>query len=156
MKDQLQKLYPHKDRLVMAAIFSIFAMVVGVIIPIIYRTYFDKTQYYTLVQPVEIENSIIARCSDVVLIMRRTSLANYSANFTYELSMITKDGSNPVAHFKTDDAVVDEGSEVIYKHLPISCDAPTGTYYISGLVDYTIDRTPKTYNFYTYKFEVVE
>lgn len=146
----------HKDRLIMSGVIAALAMALGTLIPILYRMYFDKTQYYTLVQPVEVQNSTVKQCEDVILVMRRTALVDTHGVFRYELSKMEGEGSQAVAHFEQDEVVIEKGFQVVYKHLPVPCTAPVGTYFVSGLVEYNVDRALRTYNFYTYKFEVVE
>lgn len=138
----------------MAIAGAIAFMAMGFLIPVLYRTYFDKTEYYTLVQPVEVQAGEHKACERVTMVMRRTATINTVGTFTYEVSRLQGEGSTPVAHYRVDDVVISKGQETLYKPITIPCDAEPGTYYISGIVEYYIDRTPKTYNFYTYEFEV--
>lgn len=139
------------------AIFGILFLVVGYYAPLIYRQYFDKTEYISFVQPVEVEKTRYKPCSTVRLTTRATVVMPLQVHTVYILEKLEDDGTlvrSDALFFDSEFDKMQNGK--IAKDFPLPCALVSGKYFYSAVISYTVDKASKTYRWYSDTFEVVQ
>lgn len=132
--------------------------VIGAIVPGFYYRYLDRTDYYTVEQPVSVDKEVYAPCEETILIAKRNSLIDTSADFSTDLTLVSEDGSEfkvPNGHINTE-ASVRRGEVVMKVAYKLPCDIVDGRYFWQSTMNYKIRGIDKTYIYITEVFEVSE
>lgn len=145
-------------RVTLALFFGLCFAVIGWLVPETYFKYMDKTQYYTVVQPIPINQKWFKPCDDTILTATRTSLVDTQAVFGVDLILKDKNGTGilkvPNAHFITQ-ASVRAGERVtvsvVYK---LPCKLPDGLYYWQATMRYHVRGVEKEYTYVSDTFNV--
>lgn len=125
--------------------------ILGYYIPRCYFTHFDKTVYYRIDNPVEIEKEVYASGDKVTATITREALIDLQAVSIKELALVNS--NKEVAHEKTDLAI-NAGKEVVNTVWCLPQNLEDGIYYFRGVISYSIRGIEKTTTFYSEEFEV--
>ncbi|GEM_PF-3574028 len=142
-----------KDSLQTMILFALAFIVVGQCIPEVYFRYIDKTDYYQIELPIQVDRAVYQPCQTVNLKVHRNSLVDVDATAIVELTLLEEDKKTEI-ETKTFNLVLNKGEEVINFPIVLPCKIPIGKYYYNGILKYKVQNVTKTKNFYTSKFYV--
>lgn len=145
-------------RVFFAIIFASVFIALGGALPDLYFRYLDNTEYYTVSQPIPVNQKWFKPCDDTILTATRTSLVDTQANFAVDLVLKDVKGNRvlkiPNAHFTTD-ASVQKGEDVtisvVYK---LPCDLADGLYFWQATMKYHVRGYEKFYTYISDTFNV--
>lgn len=134
-------------------LFALLFVLMGQAIPNLYYRFFDKTVYYAIQNPVEVNKEEYCPCESVRLTFIRNVLVTTSAKATVELILKDADTQVEVDRF-TKDLVLDAGQQTIKVDYQLPCTLESGDYFYNGVVDFSVRGYPKTSAFKTQTFKV--
>lgn len=147
----------HPNRIMYALIFALLFSGIGYYAPAFYLENIDKTEYYTMQQPLKMDKITYKPCDTTVLTTTRKSLVDTNITFTRDLKLIRiideAHVTIPQARFISDQ-IVSKGIKVISVALPLPCDLEDGTYYWEGNGIYKVRNIEKNYIYISDSFEV--
>lgn len=126
---------------------SIFALV-PLLLSYTYFRFFDQTNYYTLVQPISIDQKWYRPCDDVVLTSNRTSLMNLSGTIQRKLVLKRANDSNFIVPSgqSVKSISVKKGKAIsVSASYRLPCDLANGLYYIEITFIYPVRTFEHTY-----------
>lgn len=123
----------------------------GQAIPNIYFRYIDKTVYYEIKSPVEVEKSEYKPGETVVVEFNRNSLICTEA--TSVVDLVLYENNREVTHYKRDIAL-DIGKQKVQAIFDLPQNLTPGNYFFRGVVSFRVRDVPKTASFYTDTFDV--
>lgn len=141
-----------------ALLFAIIFGLLGWAIPETYFRYFDKTEYYTVEQPVSVDQTIYQPCDDTVITLVRTALVDTIGEFEVDLRLIDVDGVQfnvNQAHI-TRVASIAGGKSVVRASYPLPCNLPDGVYFWQATIRYHVNGIEKQYVYVTQTFQVLQ
>ena len=153
----MRKHWLHKDRFIFAGIFAFAFAIVGWIVPNTYYKYFDKTVYYSVVQPVSINKTVYKPCEETILTTTRTSLIDTNILFTRYLRLVRVEDN---AQIVIDEAInkseigVKKGIMTVSRALKLPCNLIDGNYFWQAVAVYQYKGNQKTYTYVTENFSV--
>lgn len=122
----------------------------------LYFSYFDKTKYYDIVNPITVEKRTNYACGYVDAYIHRKVLAPIQGTSVKQLTLIRRDnGLNQRVQSYVTAIQADVGEATVITHWRLPCDIDPGTYFFEGTVAYKIGDIQKTTHFYTETFDVV-
>lgn len=135
-------------RIWFALIFAFHFIVIGWLIPNFYFHYLDKTDYYTVVQPVSVDQKWYKPCDDVVLTTIRTSVLDFSGNV--QTNLLLKQGNNvifrvPDVNFNRRVSVKKGVKVAVAFSYPLPCSLADGVYYWQVTLDYKVKGFDREY-----------
>lgn len=136
---------------------AILFTMAGYIIPHIYFEFFDKTDYYKIKNPVEVDLRDYEPCQSVKVYMIRESLLTGQGRSIINLNLIKKDdrGGNERVDTQINTISFTEASGLVILNWKIACDATPGEYFFEGTMAYKIREFEKYSAFKTINFTVV-
>lgn len=139
-----------KEQLIFMMFFAMLFAGFGYYIPKIYYTYFDKTQYYEVKLPIEVENKKYYPCDYVNVHVIRRSLINVTSEAQIELRLYRDDGSGIKdlvdKQFRKLNIIKSSNDkfDTIISHWLIPCFVQPGRYIFEGLAPYKVNGIDKT------------
>ena len=121
---------------------------------VFYYTHIDKTEYYTIEQPVPVSKDVYESCEKLEMHITRTSQRDFTFLAQYRLIRIENNNKQLLdTPFR---GVATKGTSEVNPSVDLPCDIELGTYYIEGIFDlYIFDNVTKTYIWRTEIFEVM-
>jgi len=158
---QAQLKYPSLPmRVFFMFMFAFMFSGLGYFIPRIYFEYFDKTQYYQVQLPIQVENKEYHPCDFVNVTLKRKALADIDAEATIELRLIKEDSrgdrdilDKQIRKMSIQRSPLDEFTKIT-AHWPLPCALPDGVYLFEGLTKYQVNGVNKTTTIRTEEFIV--
>lgn len=141
--------------LTIGALFS----VIGWAVPNLYYHYLDKTEYYSLTQPVSVNQQTYKPCEEVILSAKRIALTDLVVDVSNSLIKIDKDNDDTMIRVyeapERPNIVVEETTgQPVALVLTLPCNIVDGTYFWQGAVQYELYDSQKTYIYTTDLFKI--
>jgi len=147
-------------RITFAVIGLLLFVLLGQAIPDFYFKYFDKTQYYSIIQPIPMDQKWYKPCDETTLTATRTSLIDTQASFSIDLILTKSDGTEilkvPNGHLNRDASVKAGEKQTISVIYPLPCELPDGIYFWQATMKYSVRGVEKQYTYITDTFNVNE
>jgi hypothetical protein len=143
----------------MVAMATMFTLI-GWGLPQIYYQYLDKTQYYSLSQPVSVDKPVYEPCDSVNIIAKRVALAPLVVDIDNSLILVetATDSSKLLRVYelpRRENLVIQEtDGAIVSAELVLPCTLVDGTYFWQGAVEYEHNGKATTYIYATDQFEV--
>lgn len=146
---------PKIERIFFALLFGAVFMIIGIYAPKIWLTYFDKTDYYRVQQPVETDKHEYKSCERLVINLVRTSSISDNAHSTVQLFSASNSGTLKFIPLFNGNIIVEKSNEqVFYLNYELPCNLPAGKYYIKAAIKYRIQGVDRNYFWSTRAFDV--
>lgn len=133
--------------------FACLFSLLGYFIPKAYFTWFDKTVYYTIKVPIEVEKEVYKSGDIVTVKIERNALIDTQGISIRELILVNQNGNNEVFKYNTNLAI-NVGKEIVYVDWLLPPNIKNGVYFFQGIVSYPVRGITKFTSFCTEKFEV--
>ncbi len=143
-------------RIIWACFFAFMFTMIGLTFPEFYFKYLDRTEYYTIEQPISVDKITYTPCEKTILTIKRNSLVNTVANSAIDLNLVKADGKVVRildAHITVESSIA-KGSKIIDVAFTLPCDLDNGTYFWQGTIVYRVRKQEKFYPFITENFQV--
>jgi hypothetical protein len=141
-----------KDSACEIAIFAAVFAVLGYFIPQAYYQYFDKTQYFSIENPMMVEGNNFYACDTITVEVHRKAAYAMQAVSVSEL-VLYKDNVE-VARYKKD-LSINLDSDIVHTTWDLPCNLMPGNYFFRGVVNYKFRGLDKTTEFFTTVFDVI-
>lgn len=135
-------------------LFGILFSVVGYAVPRTYYQFFDRTNYYQVKSPIDVEQVAYQPCQAVKVYLVRNSLIDSQGTAIINLSLLREDSRERIAQ-QIKEVSMTKGEGIIITSWPLPCDVKPGQYFFEGSIKYSVRDFQKFTPFYTVKFEVV-
>ncbi len=145
----------HPARFLYTVAFTTLFIIFGFYAPKVWLTYFDKTDYYSVEQPVPVDKEVYKPCENIIATIVRTSFIVDSAHSTVQVYLINGSTLNKYSPLFDDNIIIEKSNARIF-HLTykLPCDLKNGKYFIQALITYHINGIPKTYIWATNAFTI--
>lgn len=136
---------------------ALFALL-GIFIPQTYYQFLDTTDYYSIQEPVIIEEGVHLPCENVNAYITRTSLIDGHGDSIINLSFIREDTGEVVDRIISAErrVTITQGTVTVITHWGIPCSAKPGKYYYDGVIEYEVRGIKKYERFTSEIFMVSE
>ncbi len=149
----VQKAKDHFPRLLNALIFGCAFVFLGWVIPNMYFTYFDTTEYYTA-KFVMLDNKEYNACDTITFAISRDSKAKSGATFTISLVLLNGIHEKVPLARRSGPGDITFGKDVITNTFTIPCDVPSGFYLLSRSVIFKVYDREKVFNYQSDTFYI--
>lgn len=143
-------------RFISALVFAAASMILVSVGTDYYFRYIDKTEYFTVRQPVAIDKHTYLPCETVLVDLVRTSKVNARAVSTVELILVNDSGEWYKQTVGGDDFNIDQSeNQVIHIPFNLPCNMASGQYYLKAVIEYHVRDIPKNYVWESEIFNVI-
>lgn len=142
-----------KDSLFSIVLFATLFAVLGYYIPRAYFSWFDRTVYYTIKVPIEVEKDIYKSGDTVTVSIERSALIDTQGISIRELILVDENGNKEVFRYNTNLAI-NAGKENITVDWVLPLNIKDGVYFFQGVVSYPIRGITKFTPFCTERFTI--
>lgn len=132
------------------------AMLLANNLPTFYYTYVDISDYYTLKQPVSVEQDTIEQCGSVTLSFDRKASEKLSVNSIGNLVIVNSNLSITKLPYPQATFVINKGNQIIQSKSIIPCDSPLGEARIEGVITYSIHGATRNYFWKSESFTIMK
>jgi len=126
-------------------------VLVGYYLPKIYFEYFDKTDYYSVSVPIEVNKNLYGPCEKVIWTMHRKALIDIDAMATTELILMR---GNEEVYRNQIPLALEKGEYDVTTFQTLPCVLEDGEYFYRGIVSYRLNSSLKRFSYYTNPFRV--
>ena len=135
-------------------LFGILFAVIGYAVPRTYYQFFDKTEYYKIKSPIEVEQKAYQPCQNVKVYLVRNSLIDSQGTSIINLSLLKENSRERVSQ-QVKEVSMTKGEGIIITSWQLPCNIEPGQYFFEGSVKYKVRDFEKYTPFNTVNFEVV-
>ena len=133
--------------------FALVFVVMGRFLPEIYYQNFDKTNYCSISNPVEIDKGEYKQGDTIIIKFDRVSLVNTNATIFIELILIDEENNFEVLSSTRPLSLNnDPQHEIIYTFFELTKEVPVGNYFLRGNLYFRSNNIDKSTQFYTNEF----
>lgn len=144
------------SRLLMGMLFSAIFTALGYFIPNFYYRYVDKTQYYTIEQPISTDKKIYKPCEVVKATIKRTALIDTTGSSVIDLLLIRQDNITEKVMNLNRTMAIPKGSRTLVVNWDLPCELVDGTYYWQAVVKFYVRGVEKNYSYFSDTFAVTQ
>lgn len=145
---------PH--RIVFAVVFAAASMLFVNQGSNFYLKYVDKTEYFTVRQPVTIDKHEYKPCDQILVDLVRTSSITSRAVSTVELILVNDKGEWTKQTVGGNDFIIDKSeNQILHVNFNLPCTIKSGKYYLKAVVNYKVHEIEKNYIWESESFSVV-
>lgn len=137
-------------------LFAVVFAVLGYFTPIVYRQYFDKTDYIEFLQPVEVDKNVYKACGNVRLNTTATVLLPLQVRTVAVLEQLEDTTTVRVKDYSWESEFRPMAATKISREFSLPCELTPGKYFFTAVIKYNIDRAERNYEWYSETFEVVK
>lgn len=143
-------------RLVYAALFAVSSMIFVNQGADFYFKHIDKTEYFTVKQPVTVDKHEYLAGESILVDLVRTSMVTSRAVSTVELILVNAEGEWYKETIGGGEFNIDKSNgQVIHITFRLPPDIPVGQYFLKAVVNYEFRHIPKNYVWESESFSVV-
>jgi hypothetical protein len=144
------------SRLLFAAIFAVATMTFVNQATEFYFKNIDKTEYFSVKQPVSIDKNEYLSCEPILVDLVRTSVITTRAVSTVEIILVNDKGEWFKQTIGGSDFNIDKSQgQVIHVRFVLPCDIIPGQYFLKAVVHYEVRGMPKDYVWESESFQVI-
>ena len=143
-------------RLLFAFVFFVLSLIFVNEGSAFYLKYIDKTEYFSVKQPVAVDKNEYEACSPILVDLVRTSTITTRAVSTVELILSNDKGEWLKKTIGGGDFNIDDSSaQIIRIQFLLPCDIASGKYFLKAIVHYEIREINRNYVWESEIFQVV-
>jgi len=143
-----------KNALPEMLLFGILFAVIGYAVPRTYYQFFDKTDYYQIKTPIEVEQVAYKQGQAVKVYLVRNSMIDSQGTSIINLSLLKENSRERVSQ-QVKEVSMTKGEGIIITSWELPCDIKPGQYFFEGNIKFKVREFEKYAPFYTVNFEVV-